>query len=570
MKKVLFFIFLSIILLSPLTLHAIEWAAELDVLIQLQISKTYYESVYGNRSQSTLDINLRTGDNWHYNENLLIDFSQALKDDLILKLHLLGRHATDKVVTGDLDKRWELLEVYFGITKKDKFAISIGDNFEYYTNYTFSDSFLGIRGWYKFSPQFKMKVLGGRNRDGEEDTFEHIFGGLRLEFTPKAYIRIPAYLVGISYIHTEVSKLYPDTIVTDYCNDVLSLDTNLHFELGSLGNPNIVDNTINIKSELAISWYNPNRAGHEVDTYYGLALRLGLYYEYSDAYYNYLDLSVDYEYVEPQFHAVMGKYSNDIEKIRASLRYKRSEFLKVYSYYFHSRDSLNDNTLKDYRTNINTSYGDITLTPFYYRDVATFLKGLQLAIYYGSTNRQSENDPRSVNEESRNAGLRISNSSKLDSVDMSYSCGYDFEQNDNSVTDVESYTNTLLTSYSCEFNLSNIHWNPYIVYQVGFKKTFNHSTDVDSLEVLSIVRTGLNIRFPYNSNVNRLRLSYTGEFINGQGGTTSHEAKISFIREREKYIYSIGASYRNFDSRPLDTQKRYGENIYSLDFTISF
>ncbi|MCI0480307.1 MAG: hypothetical protein L0213_01820, partial [Candidatus Dadabacteria bacterium] len=180
MKRTLITLSLFLVLLSvPFNALAIKWEdgrLTTDYSVDL-----YYENVYGNVDKSVLDVDHSSKDNWHYNERLRIQLEQKITDTTNLEVFFYGRHTSDRQIQ---DERAKILQAYLRLYG-DNFEFAVGDVGEYYTRYTFNNTFLGARGWIKPLASLKVMLLGGRNREGVDDTYEHVFGGARIEYSPK-------------------------------------------------------------------------------------------------------------------------------------------------------------------------------------------------------------------------------------------------------------------------------------------------------------------------------------------------------------------------------------------------
>ena len=215
---------------------------------------------------------------------------------------------------------------------------------------------------------FEFMVFGGRNREGSIDTYEHTFGGGRIVFTPH-----PNYKFGTTYIHTEITKLFPDTTVGDYSNDVWSFDTTLKF----------FDRKLLFKGETAFSLYSEDRRDPLADKIQGWAINLELDYKPIRE----IKISTDYEYVEPNFMTIMGTAPRDRESIKWGITYTPSRVWKFWGDYKFRRNCLTNSSPSEYRTFVHYSEAGLTYRPFYENKDSYFNK-LKLDLRLDYTNRQ--------------------------------------------------------------------------------------------------------------------------------------------------------------------------------------
>ena len=85
----------------------------------------YYESVWGNRLNSTLDVG-SDGDAWHYDENLRITFSRPLSSGLGVEFAFWGRHTSDALLQRNPGEEWMANEVRLRLTG-ETFDIGLGN-----------------------------------------------------------------------------------------------------------------------------------------------------------------------------------------------------------------------------------------------------------------------------------------------------------------------------------------------------------------------------------------------------------------------------------------------------------
>ena len=545
MKKALL-IFISFVsfLLLPLFVLAISWEdGRLNVDYSIDV---YYENVYGNLDRSSLDVDPVTRDNWHYNETLKLRLDQKIIENMNLEFLFYGRHTTDKQIG---DYRAKILQIYLRIYGEN-YEVAVGDISEYYTKYTFNNTFLGTKALYRPTPMFEFMALGGRNREGFTDTFEHTFGGGRILFTPH-----PNYKFGTTYIHTEITKLFPDTTTGDYSNDVWSFDTRLKF----------LKRKLLFKGETALSLYNDDRRDPNADKIQGWAINLELDYKPIRE----LKFSTDYEYVEPNFMTIMGTAARDRETIKWEVKYTPSKVWKFWGKYKYRRNLLTNSSPSEYRTYVHYSEAGFTYRPFYENKDSYFNK-LKLDLRADYTNRQSNDLPRSVDKETFSSRLILSNSYEK----MNYSLEYRFRYNDDLRHDsTDTMTNTLGVKWGYKFDVMGLDWNLNLGYKVDFKESYETNPDQILSDTITSINTKLGLS--YQPTKTSLKFSYLGVLSNREDrdDTRKHSIKIAMdqvIFENDTIKSTLGVSYKNLDYWSADPDDRYGENIYMLNFTLHF
>ncbi len=541
MKKVILSCcFLLLTVFSPFTASSITWE---DGRLSLDYSiDVYYENVYGNVDKSSLDVDSEHKDNWHYSENLKVRMDKKVTDDLAIEFFAHVRNTSDKAV---MNHRWKVLQAYLRLYGED-FELAIGDISEYYTKYTFNNTFLGAKVWYKPSPSFKFMALGGRNRDIHDDLYEHFLGGGRIEYTPRS-----EYLFGFSYIHTEVSKLYSGTSIADYSNDVWSFDTRLK----------LLDRKLQVKGEAAFSLYHEADPSLNLD---GWALNIEADYRPIRE----LKLSLDYERVEPDFMTIMGTAARDRETIKTEFRYTPSRMWNLWGKYKFTRDDLTPESDADYRTYKHYSELGLVIRPFHDKDV--YFKNLMLDMRLNYNDSMSNDFPRSVNEDTYEAKFLISN--RYDK--MRYSIEYRFRNtNDHTSDATDTIINTVGAKWGYGFYALGLDWDLKLGYKVDFKKTFEQNPDMalDSISHVSDASLGIF----YEPTKTSLNVKYLGVITCADDAADTRRTSIKValdqvLHETDSMKSTLGVSYENMDFWSTDHDDRYGENIYMLNFAVHF
>ncbi len=396
MKRTVF-IFLSPSLLLALGIVALSapaaWSADFDDGGYLRATysiDTYYESVYGNLGASTLDVDPETGEAWHYDEGLRVNFSRDLPSGLGVDFSFWGRHTSDRLLQRAPGDSWMINEIRLGITG-DTFQIGVGDCSAFYSNYTFNNAFFGAAATYRPAPWLSVSLLGGTNRDARRDTYRRVFSGARFEVNPSRSV-----LLAASWVHTEIAELYRPSAVTDYSNDVWSLSSRI----------SLMDERLVLSGEFAMSSYNADRRLPAAEAVWGNAAWCALSFAPLR---NELSLLVAYERVEPDFIGVMGTHSIDRETLSAGLRYTPSEMLSATAYFRWFHDRLSDSSPAPYRTDTMDPGISLSVKPFFYDADSTF-RNLTIDLSATLSRESSDDAPRSVADERLIARLRIGDS----------------------------------------------------------------------------------------------------------------------------------------------------------------
>ncbi len=527
--------------------HAIKWDdGRLTVDYSIDV---YHEQVYGNVSRSSLDVHKETKGNWHYNEELRVKLDQKVMDNLNLDFFFYGRNTTDKELS---NRRWKLLQMYLRLYGEE-YEFAVGDVSEYYSKYTFRNTFLGAKAWYRPIPEFRIMALGGRNREGHLDTFEHSFGSVRMEFTPT-----PNYFLGATWVHTEVTKMFPETLVTDYSNNVWAVDTKLRF----------LDRKLLIRSEGALSYYEEDRNDYLRDEVQGWAVWARADYRPIRK----LKMTFEYERVDPMFFTVMGTGSPDRETFKGMVRYNPSRQWKVWGKYRLYRNALLSKSPTNYRTNTFYSELGTTYRPFYKDDI--YFKYLKLDLKLDHTHRMSEdhpNFPKTTDYETYRLKLMASNRYK----NMRYSLEYRLRYvDDHRPDEPDTINNTIRANWKYNFNALDFGWALGLGAGFDFKKSYEKvPTKRTYFDTTTILHAGLGVN--YEPSKTSLKAYYNASITNREQGddTRRHSIDVGIeqvIYESDLLKSTVGVSYKNVDYWSHDYSDKYGENIYMFNYTLHF
>jgi hypothetical protein len=533
---------LSVLCSVPFTVNAIQW--ENGRLTTDYSADIYYENVYGNVDRSVLDVDHTTKDNWHYTEGLKVQLEQKIGEISNLEFFFYGRHTSDRQIQ---DERAKILQAYLRIYG-DNFEFAVGDVGEYYTKYTFNNTFLGARGWVRPFNSLKVMLLGGRNRERVDDTYEYNFGGGRIEYSPN-----PSYIFGATYIHTEIAKLYPGTTTLNYSDDVVSVDARLR----------LLNRKLLIYGETAFSWYAVDRDNPSADKPRGWALNLELDYRPIQT----LKLSLDYEYVKPNFMTIMGSAARDRETVKGEVRYYPTDSLDIWAKYRFTGDRLSESSPLLYRTETNYSETGLIYKPFF-MEKESYFRNLKFDLRLDYTRRVSINDPMSVNDSRFNTRVIVSNLYKK----MRYSVEYGFRYTDDYVMDSsDTLLNSIGAKWGYSFAALGLDWDIDLFGKVDFINTFEPDDVLH--DTVSSFTTGLTVRYSPTNTL--LRLSYLGVFSRIDDGydTNKNATEVSLeqvLYENKSITSTLGISYRNLDFRSENHDDTYGENVYMLSLTLRF
>jgi hypothetical protein len=543
MKKTIVTLLLSIATFStPFGAQAIQWEnGRLTTDYSVDI---YYENVYGNVDRSVLDVDRSTKDRWHYTEGLKVHLEQKITDTANLEFFFYGRHTSDRQIQNE---RAKILQAYLRIYA-DNFEFAVGDVGEYYTKYTFNNTFLGVRGWAKPFDSLKIMLLSGRNREGADDTYEHIFGGARIEYSPS-----PNYIFGTTYIHTEITKLYPGSGTLDYSDDVVSLDTRIR----------LLNRKLLIYGETAFSWYTEDRRDPASDKPQGWAVNLELDYRPIPS----LKLSLDYEYVQPEFVTIMGSAAKDRETVKGEVRYYPTDSLDIWAKYRFTGDRLSERSPLTYRTETNYSETGLTYKPFF-AEKESYFRNLKFDLRLDYTRMASTDSPMSVDNGRFDTRLIVSNIYKK----MRYSLEYGLRYTDDSVENSsDSLINTVGAKWGYSFRALGLDWDVDLSAKLDYVTTYEPDDVLH--DTISSISSGMTVRYSPTNTL--FRLSYLGVFSRIGGGYDTYKNATEV--DLEQLLYSnetitstLGISYRNLDFQSENHEDSYGENIYMLSLTLRF
>jgi len=383
------FLALGIVTLSASAARALEFDDDGYLRTTYSID-TYYEAVYGNLGLSTLDVDPESGDAWHYNENLKINFSRGLPSGPRVDFSFRGRHTSDRLLQRTPGDSWMINEIRLRLSG-DTFEIGLGDLSAFYSNYTFNNAFFGAAATFRPAPWLSVSVLGGTNRDARRDTYRRAFGGTRIEVKPTRSV-----LLAASYVHTEITDLYGTSTTTDFANDVWSFFSRISF----------LDERLVLTGEFAMSGYIADRRLPGAEAEWGSAAWCALSFAPLR---NELTVLVAYERVEPEFIGVMGTHSTDRETLSAGLRYTPSEMLTATAYIRWFHDRVTDTSPAAYRTDTMDPGLALTIKPFLYNPDSAF-KNLTIDFSASFSRERSDDTPPSVADERLIARLKVGDS----------------------------------------------------------------------------------------------------------------------------------------------------------------
>jgi len=514
----------------------------------------YYDHVYGNVDKSTMDVDKTKKESYHYTEQLGIHLEKAIKADLNLKFDFTGRHSTDKNVQAH---RYELVKLYLGLTGEN-YELAVGDLAELYSNYVFNTTFFGFKASYNPVDTITVKTLAGRNKIRRDDQYEQVFGGGMVVFTPNPNLQFET-----SYMHTEITDLYPNATEYKYRNDVWSLGSAI----------NLFEKKVTFAGEVAYCEHIVDRRDPLTESIDGFATWAILILK---PFGEDLKLSFTHEYVEPDFKAVMGTHNTDKETFLWYADYKPSDSFRLVSYYQFYRDRLTGKSPKVYRTNTHDAGAEFTIRPFTGIDYGYF-KNLSLFYKMYCTYDKSEDVPESVNRQNIRAKIEAENSIERYwgktgwalGLGLTYDIDHRLHAEDFLTTDINSslYLSTNAYGFDFDFNLgfSVEFTDTYVRYP---KNTFAKTT----VSFGSGIAVTNNRWLPYKTTVG---IEYNGTIINEdirydsmENDTTIFLSQVLF--KKKDHISTIGFSYTNKDCISQNPADRYGEDEYRINFEIKF
>jgi hypothetical protein len=558
MKKLVRYFFLSAILFSPLPLFAIEWTGgSFDAEYGIE---TYYERVNGNRDLTSLDINLRTGDNWHYKEYLKFALEQRLPGNTTLKIYFDGYHTSDKTVWSSgrtANRRLQLNESYLSLSNR-YLTLKIGDNTDLFTNYTFNRAYKGVS--LKVSPVYFLDLYAIGGKEIVDNNYERAFGGGRIVFRPR-----PDLLFGATFIHSESAWLNDSTTDTDFVNDVLSLDATVNC-FRPLGNP------LSLKAEGSVSWYNNDRQDPTSSLVQGWALDLRAVYKFRNG----LQTDVQYIYVDPLFSSKLATIANDRETITGKVQYYKDSESASFSFYLENtfyHDHLTDDSTVAYRTNSNDLHAAFAIRPFTQYRFSHFRNAKFLVDLEYSTN-WSEDHPRSVDNNTYLATVAFENTFRK----LNYGFEHDFEYaNDATTGGVDSISNIISATVGYGFYIYTIEFIPSLSNGIIFTNLYYQNPNSTRFQIDATVKAGISItNKPTNTT---LTVSYGGNFVDPAEGanTRKNATEITFKQEfnklridRERLPLIVIFSYKKNDYWSKDHTRSWGEDVWKLNLSVTF
>jgi len=521
--------------------------------------RSYYEHVYGNADYSSLDVDGKTQEELHYYESLEAYFSRRLMENMILEAYGFGQHTDDATITDDT--QWNIINWRLSLYG-DHYELAGGDISEYFTKYTFNNIYLGGKAWVEPIDSLKFMALAGRNRIPFDDTFEHWFGGGRVEFSP-----LSSLLFGTTFVHTEVTDLYTSSLFGDYENQVYSFDTRMKF----------LDNSLIISGEQAYSVFYPDRRSPwegnsfltEEYRQEGLASRLEVDYRPIRE----LKFSFDYERVEPTFETIMGSSSEDRQTFKGSVSYRPNQTWDLYTAYKAVHDKLNSDSTDTYRTFDHYWESEASIRPFI--DTSGYFRRLRLKLGYDYITSYSDDLPKSVNEDEHSFLIGISNSYH----DMRYLLDYRLTLDDDQTHDsTDSLTNSLRVTWGYFLETGDISWDLWLSYRFTHERIYETNPDGSETQITWGPSAGISVAYePWGTD---LSVSYYGSFgtrYDNKGQSlfetrrnTTEVTLSQMIYEWKYFSSSMGLTYKNNDFWSRDPSERYGENVYLMEFSVHF
>lgn len=539
------------VVLSPLPARAAELPGGGYLRTSYSIDG-YYESVWGNRLLSTLDVDSETGDAWHYDENLRITFSRALPSGPGVEFAFWGRHTSDALLQRDPGEQWMANEVRLRLTG-DSFDIALGDCSAVFSNYTFNNAFFGGLATLRPSKGLALSALGGVNRRPKGDTYGRAFGGLSVEIRPSPGLSLSAH-----YVHTEITDLYPGATVTDYVNDVWSAGGRLA----------LMDERLVAAGEIAVSRHVPDRAaGSEPE--WGSAAWLALSFSPLR---NELSILAAWERVDPAFVGAMGAYSRDRQTWSIGARYTPSEALSATAYFRYYEGLVTDVSGAEYRAVTRDPTLTLTWRPFVYDPGSRFTDlALDCAISY--TSERSTDPGNTVSFERVYARLGLTDARGP----WRYGVFYDLELDDDlTAADIDTAANTVGLSAGWRREAESWTLSADLTAQARFESVEDNPAGRAYLDVSPRVTAGLAaVINPRSDYPTRCSLRYDGLF---SGRTYAADLSQHEVEARFEQVFlaargitgTLGMDVRVLSVASPAPGQSWGERVYGAFVRLEF
>ncbi len=512
----------------------------------------YYESVWGNRLNSTLDVDSETGDAWHYDENLRITFSQPLPSGTGVEFSFWGRHTSDALLQRNPGEEWMANEIRLRLTG-ETFDIGLGDLSAVYSNYTFNNAFFGASATLSPTKGLALSALGGVNRWPKTDTYGRAFGGLRVEVAPA-----PGLSLSANYVHTEITDLYPGTTVTDYANDVWS----------AAGRLALMNERLIAAGEIAVSRTVADRESDD-SAEWGSAAWLALSFTPLR---NELSILAAWERVDPAFVGAMGAYSADRETMSIGARYTPSDAFTATAYFRYYEGLVTDIYGTEYHAVTRDPAVTITWRPFMY-DPGSHFTNLALDCTISHTSERSADPGNTVSFERIYAHVGLTDTRGP----WRFGAAYDLERDDDlTAADLDTLANTVTLSLGWRHEADRYTLSADLMAQVKLESVDDNAAGRRYLDVGPRVVAGISaVINPGSDYPTRWSLRYDGIFYQRRYAEDLYEH--GFEARLEQVFLAAGGitGTLGMDVRLLSVASpepplSYGEAVYGAFVRLEF
>jgi hypothetical protein len=512
---------------------------------------TYYESVWGNRLNSTLDVS-SDGDAWHYDENLRITFSRPLPSGTGVEFALWGRHTSDRLLQRTPGEEWMANEVRLRLTG-ETFDIGLGDLSAVYSNYTFNNVFFGASATLRPTNTLTLSALGGINRWPKTDTYGRAFGGIRVEVAPA-----PGLTLSANYVHTEITDLYPGATVSDYANDVWS----------AAGRLALMDERLVAAGEIAVSRYVADRRSDD-SAEWGSAAWFALSFTPLR---NELSILAAWERVDPAFVGAMGAYSTDRETWSIGARYTPSDAFTATAYFRYYEGLVTDYYGAEYHAVTRDPAVTLTWRPFMY-DPGSRFTNLALDCTLSYTSERSTDPGNTVSFERIYTHLGLTDTRGP----WRFGVVYDLEHDDDlTATDLDTLANTVGFSLGWRHETDRYTLSTDLMAQAKIESVDDNTAGRRYLDVSPRVVAGISaVINPGSDYPTRWSLRYDGIFY--QRGYAADLSEHGFEARFEQVFLAAGGitGTLGMDVRLLSVASpqpglSYGEAVYGAFVRLEF
>jgi len=538
------------IALSPLPARAAELPGG-GYLRTSYSGDSYYETVWGNRANSTLDVD-SDGRAWHYDENLRVALNKTLPSGIGLEAALWGRHTSDTLLQHNDGESWMINEFRLRLAG-ERFDISLGDSSAVFSNYTFHNAFCGASVITRPTKTLTLAALGGVNRWPKADTYGRAFGGLHVELAPT-----PSLSLSANYVHTEITDLYSGTTATDYADDVWSV----------AGHIDMMDGRLLAAGEVAVSRYVEDRhAGDRAR--WGTAAWCALSFTPLR---NELSILAAWERVDPAFVGAMGAYSADRETWSIGARYTPTDAFSATAYFRTYEGLVTDIYGAEFHAVTRDPAVSLTWHPFMY-DPGSRFENLVLDCTVSYTSQDSPDPGNTVSYERLYAHLGLTDTRGPWRIGLLYDLEID---DDRTAADTDIIANTIGLSAGVKTETDRYTLSADLTAQARFEAVDDNVAGRRYLDVTPRFAAGISAVFnPAGDYPTRCSVRYDGVFYRHRYAADLFDHGIE-ARFEQVFLSTRGITgtvelhYRLFDAVSGSPALSYGEAVYGASVLLEF